>query len=281
MIRFFILAFVLLFPPVMLHGCVTPSPEQRLELADSIAKPVGFTSREIVGTPFVLTAYERVTQPGAPVRVYIEGDGLAWASRSRPSDDPTPTDPVALRLAAVDNAPNVVYLGRPCQYSKNAACGTEYWTMKRFGIDVLKSMNAALDNVKRKYDARGFEMVGFSGGGAVAALLTAKRRDVLTLRTVGGNLDTAEFTTHHGVTPLEGSLNPVDYAQRIIRVPQRHFVGDKDKIITRKMGKNFIRATGHPECLNLTVVKNTAHEDGWVKVWPQLLAAPLEGGCAP
>jgi hypothetical protein len=34
------------------------------------------------------------------LRVYIEGDGFAWKSRTQPSGNPTPHNPVALKLAA-------------------------------------------------------------------------------------------------------------------------------------------------------------------------------------
>lgn len=41
------------------------------------------------------------------VHVYIEGDGHAWNQRGRPSLDPTPKNPVGLKLAASDSHPNV------------------------------------------------------------------------------------------------------------------------------------------------------------------------------
>lgn len=39
--------------------------------------------------------------------IHIEGDGLAWINSSTPSSDPTPTNPLALRLALLDTAPSV------------------------------------------------------------------------------------------------------------------------------------------------------------------------------
>ena len=71
-----------------------------------------------------LTAWSRIAGPADgpvdgpvdEVHVYIEGDGYAWATTTDPSDDPTPINPLALRLAAVDDAPNVLYLARPCQF---------------------------------------------------------------------------------------------------------------------------------------------------------------------
>jgi hypothetical protein len=80
----------------------------------------GGPARSLVATDgFVLTAYYRLGQPGAALSVYIEGDGLAWMSRRRLSRDPTPVDPLALDLAALDPAANVVYLARPCQHTEH------------------------------------------------------------------------------------------------------------------------------------------------------------------
>ncbi len=50
--------------------------------------------------------------------VYIEGDGRAYVNRRTPSNDPTPGNPMALRLALADPSLRVLYLGRPCQYTR-------------------------------------------------------------------------------------------------------------------------------------------------------------------
>jgi len=39
----------------------------------------------------------------------------AWLAVPRPSQDPTPVDPLALRLALVQPTGNAAYLARPCQ----------------------------------------------------------------------------------------------------------------------------------------------------------------------
>lgn len=45
------------------------------------------------------------------LRVYIEGDRHAWLSRTRLCADPTPHNPVALKLALADPAPGpLLYL---------------------------------------------------------------------------------------------------------------------------------------------------------------------------
>jgi hypothetical protein len=46
------------------------------------------------------------------------------------------------------------------------------------------------------------ELVGFSGGGAVAVLAGAHRTDLRDPRTVTASLDIAWWTAEHSVTPL-------------------------------------------------------------------------------
>lgn len=239
----------------------------------------GFSRHEIQADPFILTSYEKVRQPGMVAAVYIEGDGLAWLSRTRASKDPTPTNPVALKLAGEDKSANVVYLSRPCQFSKGEGCAQEYWTGKRFSPEVIAAMGKALDDIKKRHSIYGFNLMGFSGGGAVAALLAARRDDILSLRTIAGNLDTDAFTKLHHVTPLAGSLNPADVAEKIARLPQKHFVGVEDKVVPRQIGESFVAATHRPDCITLTEVEGASHEDGWVEQWQKLLEQPLEGDC--
>lgn len=128
-------------------------------------------------------------------------------------------------------SPNVVYIARPCQFTRNdPACRSTYWTDRRFSEDVIASMNHAVD-VLRAPAAGPVHLVGFSGGGAVAALVAARRGDVASLRTVAGNLDHRALNAHHRVSPMPASLNAVDVAPRLAAVPQAHFVGTKDDVV--------------------------------------------------
>lgn len=274
--RFLTIFFLALLP--VLAACTAPVAVRDIK-TQVAARLGGFSRQEIKADPFILTSYERVRQPGMVAAVYIEGDGLAWLSRTRASKDPTPTNPVALKLADEDKSANVVYLSRPCQFSKGEGCSQEYWTGKRFSPEVIAAMGKALDDIKKRHNIYGFNLMGFSGGGAVAALLAARRDDILSLRTVAGNLDTAAFTRLHRVTPLAGSLNPADVAEKIVRIPQKHFVGAEDKVVPRKIGESFVAATHRPDCIALTEVEGASHEDGWVEQWPKLLEQPLEGDC--
>ncbi|PJB69712.1 MAG: hypothetical protein CO093_09750 [Alphaproteobacteria bacterium CG_4_9_14_3_um_filter_47_13] len=264
---------------LVMAGCYFDLQELRLETAKRIATPSFMLHREIRTEPFLLTAYERVHQKGAQATVYIEGDGVAWIGKSRPSLDPTPRNPVALHLASRDNSPNVIYLARPCQYSGltvESPCDLKYWTSDRFSPEVVNVMSAALDNIKRKYSITRFNLVGFSGGGAIAALLTAQRDDVATLRTVAGNLDHVLLNRMHEVSQMPHSLNPVDISAKIAHIPQHHFIGEWDEVVTPAIFDSYRATAGASTCIRSSMVKRVDHETGWVNVWPEIMNAPLD-----
>lgn len=198
--------FALCLLVVLLAACA--GREARMETATTIAQRGNLRSVTVTSQPFTLAAFVRSTDPAAPVTVYIEGDGLAWISRSQPSTDPTPTNPIGLRLAALDASPNVVYLARPCQYAWSPACSETYWTDRRFAEEVVAATSSAIDRLLRP--GQRIHLVGYSGGGAVAALVAARRHDVVSLRTVAGNLDHAEVNRIHRVSPMNGSLNAAE-----------------------------------------------------------------------
>jgi dienelactone hydrolase len=242
-----------------------------------MAQSAGFTRQVVPEGGFDLTVFSRINAPGQPARVYIEGDGLAWIGRYKISADPTPTEPVALRLAAADPAENVIYMARPCQYSTGAACDKAYWTGKRFAPEVISAMDAALSRITEAGQVNGVELVGFSGGGAVAALLAAQRPDVVNLRTVAGNLDHRAHSRVHKVSVLAGSLNPPDRAAQLQRVPQHHFTGAQDKNVTSAVYEAYAAKLGGSACVRHTMVPGVSHEEGWVSEWARLLRAPI--GC--
>lgn len=273
----------LLLAAVLLSGCVTtPSPDARRRLADELAGSAGLNKTTVAAGGFALLGYQRIGKPGQPLTVYIEGDGYAWKTRQQISDDPTPTDPVALRLALQDPAANLAYLARPCQYlppEALARCAPDYWSGKRYAEEVIASADAALTQLRAQAQASGLHLVGYSGGAAVAALVAARRHDVLTLRTVAGNLDHAKLTAQQGVTPLHGSLNAIDQAARLSTLPQRHFVGGKDHIVPPDIARGFLARLDSRRCAAVHVVAPASHDEGWIENWPHLLG--LEPTCHP
>jgi len=221
---------------------------------------------------FRLAGFYRFSKRGTPLTVYIEGDGLAWLTRYRPSADPTPKNPIALRLAAIDKSANVVYLARPCQYvslSEEKLCGVPYWTQKRFSKEVIVAVNEAINILASKAGADRIHLVGYSGGGAVAALAASRRKDIASLRTVAGYMDHVSLNKKAGVSPLKGSLDPIRAAPYLKLIPQTHYTGNQDERIPGWVAQNFRKAVGNNACASTRKV-NATHEKGWERVWKKV-----------
>ncbi len=270
---------ILLSATTLLAGCLTNFTPVKEEAAKRIAFPVFMYPRVVDASPFNITVYERVYKEGGTINIYIEGDGFAWVSRKKKSLDPTPKTPMALKLASMDGSSNVIYIARPCQYTKwqnEGPCPDKYWTSHKYSPIVVNSIHKTLDQIKTRYNASGFNLIGYSGGGAIAALVAADRNDILSLRTVAGNLDIDVHTDFHKVTRLNGSLNPVDIAPKLANIPQRHFIGSLDKNITPEVFYSFAQAMGDTNCLNYSFVANADHEKGWAERWSVMLKEPVK-----
>ena len=242
--------------------------------ADTIAAHNGFQKLELVTRNFPLTSYIKINEPGKPLILYIEGDGYAWITRNRLSKDPTPVNPLMLMLASMDSSPNVAYLARPGQYwdhTKGAICSSEYWSNKRFSEEVIASMNEAVDQLKIQAQAAKIHLVGYSGGGAIAVLVAARRADIVSIRTLAGNLDHRAVTRFQSVSALSGSLNPIDFVQEIRNIPQEHLYGGKDKVVPASIAMDFVKKTSNPSCVKATEIPAASHSSGWVEAWPEIL----------
>lgn len=271
----FFMKMICLFFGSILAAC---TPVSHLKITER-AIGFSFVERAIIAQPFILTSYTRIGERGTVGNIYIEGDGRAWLSKRRPSFDPTPKNPVALKLATIDPSDNVIYLARPCQYTKmvnGSACDQKYWTSHRFAPEVIGAMSAALDDIKQRHNIKNFNLIGFSGGGNVAALLAARRDDVVSIRTVAGNLDHELQSDIHGVSQMPHSLNAKDIAQSIVHIPQFHFIGGQDKIVPKDLYDSYKKASGGSDCVQSRIIEAAGHTKGWESVWKSLLSQSLD-----
>jgi hypothetical protein len=257
--------------------------EMRRDRAAEIARDGGLSARYVDTGKFTLLVYERISSRGGPLHVYIEGDGLAWVTPTRISQDPTPTDPVALRLAAADPYADVVYLGRPCQFVSEAAaqgCSAALWSSDRYGRAVIDSIGIAIDRVEKEAGRSSLVLIGYSGGGTVAALAAAQRTDVSRLVTVAANLDTAAWTRLHRLTPLTGSLEPIAFRDQLRLLPQTHFVGARDEIVPAEIVWGYANVLGKGAPVEIVTMPGFTHECCWARDWPTLVAT-LNGKASP
>jgi len=256
----------------VLSGC--NQAQTRFDSANSIAADHGMAKTVLQTSLFKIVSYQAVTKASDVTTFYIEGDGLAWLSRTHISPNPTPKNPIALKLASSDPSTNVVYLARPCQYIDlkiERACHSDYWTKKRLAPEVIASLDEAISKIKHRARLNKIRLVGYSGGGAIAAILAAKRDDVVDFRTVAGNLDIDLFARYHQITPLSGSMNPVDFANVLSSIPQIHFIAEKDDIITRPITESYINHLKKYDtdlrCVKVQKIENTSHTKGWKIAW--------------
>ena len=268
-----LLLLLLLLLPVFLAACAGDALTRR-EAATSLVLQAGMQSVRFDAGRFVLVGGLKGAGSGQPVLVvYLEGDGLAFVSRTQLSRDPTPRHPVGLELAAADPSPAVLYLGRPCQYvtpSEERDCGPQYWSSHRFAPEVIDAVNRAIDQALGLVGAGRVVLIGYSGGGAVAALATARRSDVAAWATVAAPLDHAAWTRWHEVSPLAGSLNPIDEAPRLAGLPQVHFVGAEDDVVPAGIVRGFLEREGPDPGNRLVVVPGVDHYCCWAGRWPDL-----------
>jgi dienelactone hydrolase len=213
-----------------------------------------------------------VRVPSDTLTVYIEGDGLAWLGPSEPSADPTPVDPLALRLALAHADGTAVYLARACQYvgARSPGCSRRFWTTARFAPELVQASDRAIDVLMHRAGAERLVLVGYSGGGAVAALVAARRHDVALLVTVAGNLDPGAWAEHHRVQALEGSLDPTAEIAALRRVRQVHLVGGRDAVVPPDLVQGFAERFPLAQRPRVEVEPDADHACCWAERWPEI-----------
>lgn len=250
-------------------GCASP-----VSLAE-VAHASKLTPVLVGGGTFPIQSLQPKAGRFARLRVYIEGDGRAWVTASRPSTDPTPLSAMLINLATTDPAP-AAYLARPCQFVSNINCRPLVWTDQRFSRAVIDSMNSALDALKQRFAVEQFELVGYSGGAAVALILAGERDDVIQLQTLAGNLDPLAWVQSKELSPLSGSLDPLAYRAKLRSIPQRHFVGSADEVIAPSLVRGYASKV-RAQCLEIIEVR-ASHHDGYASAWAAFSHQPVSCG---
>lgn len=225
---------------------------------------------------FTLTQWVHPGPATDSLTIIIEGDGRAFSRTGRRSQNPTPHQPVAPALAA--QIPGAIALARPCQFSdhRNPICRDKrYWSSHRWAPEVITAYHDALNRIIAKHTKKPIHLIGFSGGAAIAALLTAQRDDISRLTTLAGNLDTDAVNRLHNVPATPQSLNPINSATRLKHIPQRHISGSHDRIIPPSIAQNFIAHQGLGHCASATVLPITHNAADWIAAWPRIAAIPV------
>jgi dienelactone hydrolase len=262
--------FLVIISLFSINGCVTSS----LIETKTEAVKAGFQQQQIQTELFSLTAFIKIKDVAAnKIVIYIEGDGQAWKRKNKLSDDPTPGNPIGLKLAVNDVAPNVVYLARPCQYLKKERlkeCSTKYWSSHRYAEEVIDAMSETITKIKSRIEATSIEIIGFSGGGVIAMLIASFRHDVSKIVTIAANIDHESWSEWHGVSKLNGSLTPLNYLAGLEGVNQLHFWGGKDKIVPYKTQLSFIASFEKNALFKYKIIPDFNHDCCWVEHWQDI-----------
>lgn len=246
------------------------SPEQRGALLDSILVD---SEAKIVDTKYFShqVAFFRRNETNNKLIVYIEGDGYAWKSRTTVSTNPTPLRPVAAIMANRDNRNNILYIARPCQYVIDKRCHKNIWTNRRYSNEVIASIyNVIQGYITKKTD--GIEVLGYSGGGLIAMMLSGSYDlPVEKIVTIAANIDHLEWTHYHRVSPLLGSRNISEVADKLQKIKQVHFVGGEDDNVPFKLLRKSIEKNGLNEISMIINKRRFDHHCCWAEQWPELL----------
>ena len=220
--------------------------------------------------------------------IYLGGDGTPWIQGRYIARDPTPRNPLALKLFIQDPAP-AAYIARPCYYvdayrevnasrdnkaniddnsdsDKRDCDDARWWTDARYSEPVLASMQSAMLNLQQALGFKQIRLVGYSGGGAIAALLTP-RINASSLVTIAANLDIDEWTHHHGYLTLKSSLNPQSMPPSSATNAAIHMAGAKDRAVPARIVGAFVKKHGGL----LWVYKKYNHGCCWARDWPSIL----------
>ena len=135
----------------------------------------------------------------------------------------------------------------------------------------MASLSQAIDQLSTRARAQKVQLIGYSGGGALATLLAARRKDVEGLITVAGVLDVEAWTRGEGLTPLWRSLNPAGAVDGLRSIRQIHFVGQLDRDVPPRIAVSFARRFGPGASPSVVELPGYDHHCCWVRDWPALL----------
>ena len=225
--------------------------------------------REIMtGMRFQHVIYKKSGLPSKTLHIYLDGDGTPWAV-GRPSDDPTPRNPLLLRLMALDKAP-AVYVGRPCYHGVTAigGCSSRFWLKDRYSEEVVSSLAAIVNKLLSDGHYQKVTWFGHSGGGTLAVLLASRFQQTVSVVSVAANLDVEAWAAYTQHIDLSGSLNPAHLPPLPRTVLQRHYAGSEDRVVPPPLMAKAAAQLGS----ELLIINDYDHVCCWEQLWPAILA---------
>ena len=233
--------YSILLAGLLLSGCAWMTPH-----------PSGFIDKKIETEYLTFSVWEKEgIETGKTLRIYLEGDG-----------NPNPADKIALYYAQQDETPNVIYVGRPCQWSDDKVCKSkpEIYTKNRFHPEIIREIEEVVLYLKNKYKAPSVELIGYDGG-ATVALNLAGQMNVQRIITIAGILDINAYTRQNDLPEMPDAQNPMDKLAVLAEIPQIHYVGGKDEITPRRSAERFVSKMNHPKSAVVKSIPGIDHND--------------------
>ena len=253
----------------LLAGCV--SDQARINKALDLANNANLESQIISGKLPIQIFYQNHKSNHAVI--YLEGDGLVINKYGEAALNSTPTDPMALRLVAVDNRKlSKIVINRPFHYIKDVSANQKYWTTARYSSEVIAAIANVIKICQKQFNFKTIEIVSYSGGAAVALLLTPYLPNITKITTFAGNLDHVRWTKYHETEPLYESLDPLKNKAIISKIPQVHFVGKSDDNTTVDLALGYQQKIASNN-VKIVPITGFSHDSNWPEIWQKQLTS--------
>jgi predicted esterase len=252
---------------VFLTGCATPAQQFRAQAAT-----LGWIEMDVHTDQFEHRLFYN-GKTGKQWHVYLDGDGTPWIRQRWIAEDPTARNPLILELMSKDPFPAIL-LGRPCYYGLQTSphCQSKYWTSHRYSREVVNSIVAVLQQCIAQYQIEHLVLIGYSGGGAIAALVAGHISSLDTLVTLAANLNVKAWSEFHAYPTLSDSLDPVEDALINQKTRQLHFAGADDTNVPSFVIESFVKTQKKAEFHELEHIDHA----GWKRVWDDILKTIAE-----
>ena len=231
----------------------------------NITPPISFMYKEIKTDTYTLASWQKILDRGAPIRIYIEGDGNAFNNAGQPTTNPTPRGTFLRKIAFDDPNPNVIYLARPCQYVKDARCHQKDWTTGRFSQEIVDSTTQTIKSIIKNISNKSpVILIGYSGGALLSGLVISQNPQIPVKRwmTLAGVFNHGKWTQDLKLPPLKDSVD----LEKMPTVPQLHLTGNKDKIVSYQLTESLV------DKKNLIIVPNATHDSGYENYYSTIYA---------
>ena len=214
--------------------------------------PEGFTKTTVEAEQLNFVVWEKDSiKPKETLRFYIEGNGT-----------PNPQKAIALSLAKEDDFDNIVVLTRPCQYIDNPICQNKsIWEEERYHPEILKEMQELTKYFIKKHQAKDIELVAYDDAAPIAFNIAQRIGGTKKIVTIAGVLDVDSYAKQNNLPKFKNASAVQNNHHFMAIIPQIHYIGSKDEVVTRAMTERTIAKLNKPQNITVKVVHGFDHDD--------------------